>query len=279
MKAGALTRIASRALWSVVSLAESAAFVAYEASSHRGEQGGQRAGVRLAGEGGVQGCRGDVQESGRYLRSNKADQSAFDVLEGVVATKSTPDGADLKLSNYSTTAAMNGSIASANNATLATVAANYGLKTALPRHSGEDHAAGGRHQGGQCSPGGRHRRSAGLQACEPRRLHRGAAGLQGGRQRPDSVRPARWTRPVVSELCSAAMLLPCAATCPSVARNPGTGWLPRCCRRLPCSRPGPLLARKASEPGPAALRSVVQDLRDVAGDRFQTCLHMFSPLD
>ena len=26
---------------------------------HRGEQGGQRAGVRLAGEGGVQGCRGD----------------------------------------------------------------------------------------------------------------------------------------------------------------------------------------------------------------------------
>ena len=42
--------------------------------------------------------------------SNKADQSAFDVLEGVVATKSTPDGVDLKLSNYSTTAAMNGSI-------------------------------------------------------------------------------------------------------------------------------------------------------------------------
>ena len=34
--------------------------------------------------------------------SNKADQSAFDVLEGVVATKSTPDGVDLKLSNYST---------------------------------------------------------------------------------------------------------------------------------------------------------------------------------
>ena len=43
----------------------------------------------------------------------RADQSAFDVLEGVVATKSTPDGVDLKLSNYSTTAAMNGSIASA----------------------------------------------------------------------------------------------------------------------------------------------------------------------
>ena len=67
--------------------------------------------------------------------SNKADQSAFDVLEGVVATESTPDGVDLKLSNYSTTAAMNGSIASANNATLATVAANYGLKTVVDQHS------------------------------------------------------------------------------------------------------------------------------------------------
>ena len=103
-RAASSARIASRALWSAVSLAESAAFVAYEASSaasaleawsavmlasrlascaatkavagvylqrrvqavHRGEQGGQRAGVRLAGEGGVQGCRGDgAQESGR----------------------------------------------------------------------------------------------------------------------------------------------------------------------------------------------------------------------
>ena len=34
-----------------------------------------------------------------------------------------------------TTAAMNGSIASANNATLATVAANYGLKTVVDQHS------------------------------------------------------------------------------------------------------------------------------------------------
>ena len=42
---------------------------------------------------------------------------------------------DLKLSNYSTTAAMNGSIALANNATLATVAANYGLKTVVDQHS------------------------------------------------------------------------------------------------------------------------------------------------
>ena len=46
-----------------------------------------------------------------------------------------PDGVNLKLSNYSTTAAMNGSIASANNATLATVAANYGLKTVVDQHS------------------------------------------------------------------------------------------------------------------------------------------------
>ena len=52
-----------------------------------------------------------------------------------MATKSTPDGVDLKLSNYSTTAAMNGSIALANNATLATVAANYGLKTVVDQHS------------------------------------------------------------------------------------------------------------------------------------------------
>ena len=57
-----------------------------------------------------------------------------------MATKSTPDGVDLKLSNYSTTAAMNGSIASANNATLATVAANYGLKT-VDQHSLLDIAA------------------------------------------------------------------------------------------------------------------------------------------
>ena len=46
-----------------------------------------------------------------------------------------PDGVDLKLSNYSTTAAMNGSIALANNATLATVAANYGLKTVVDQRS------------------------------------------------------------------------------------------------------------------------------------------------
>ena len=119
--------------------------------------------------------------------SNKADQSAFDVLEGVVATKSTPDGVDLKLSNYSTTAAMNGSIAGHGGRQLRP---QDGGGPALPGHSGEDHAAGGGHQGGQRSPGGRHRRGAGLRAREQRRLHLGAAGLQGGRQRADRVRPA-----------------------------------------------------------------------------------------
>ena len=102
--------------------------------------------------------------------SNKADQSAFDVLEGVVATKSTPDSVDLKLSNYSTTAAMNGSIASANNATLATVAANYGLKTVVDQHSLDI--------------------AARITPLEARRLHLGAAGLQGRRQHPDCLRPA-----------------------------------------------------------------------------------------
>ena len=94
--------------------------------------------------------------------SNKADQSAFDVLEGVVATKSTLDGVDLQLSNYSTTAAMNGSIASANNATLArwpptTASRRWWTSNSLDIA----HAAGGGHQGGQ---------------------HR--------RQRPDCLRPA-----------------------------------------------------------------------------------------
>ena len=115
--------------------------------------------------------------------SNKADQSAFDVLEGVVATKSTPDGVDLerihRLSQQRHAGHGGGQLRPQD-----------GGGPALPRHSGEDHAAGGRHQGGQRSPGGRVRRSAGLRARKQRRLHRGAAGLQGGRQRADSLRPA-----------------------------------------------------------------------------------------
>ena len=52
---------------------------------------------------------------------------------------------------------------------------------ALPRHSGEDHAAGGRHQGGQRFSGGRVRRSAGLRAREPRSLHLGSAKMLASR--------------------------------------------------------------------------------------------------
>ena len=93
---------------------------------------------------------------------------------------------------------MNGSIASANNATLATVAANYGLKTVVGQHS-LDIAA-------RITPLEVDTKVAnallgavtGLQACKQGRLHLGAAGLQGGRQRPDCLRPAatlphRWT--------------------------------------------------------------------------------------
>ena len=79
-----------------------------------------------------------------------------------------------KLSNYSTTAAMNGSIASANNATLATVAANYGLKTVVDQHS-LDIAA----------------RITPLEVdTKVANALLGAAGLQGRRQRPDCLRPA-----------------------------------------------------------------------------------------
>eukprot|EP00439_Symbiodinium_sp_Y106_P019089 s6939_g2.t1 len=55
----------------------------------------------------------------------KANQSALDALQIEVNGKSTPASVDLKLANYPTSAAMNSSIASANNATLATVAATY----------------------------------------------------------------------------------------------------------------------------------------------------------
>ena len=82
---------------------------------------------------------------------------------------------DLKLSNYSTTAAMNGSIVSANNATL-TVAANYG--PALPGHAARitplevDTKVANALLGAVTAAALR----------EQRRLHLGAAGLQGGRR-------------------------------------------------------------------------------------------------
>ena len=61
----------------------------------------------------------------------KASQSALEALQVEVDGKSTPASVDLKLSNHPTTAAMNSSIASANNATLATVAATYALKSVV----------------------------------------------------------------------------------------------------------------------------------------------------
>ena len=61
----------------------------------------------------------------------KANQSALDALQVEVDGKSTPASVDLKLSNHPTTAAMNSSIASANNATLASVATTYALKSVV----------------------------------------------------------------------------------------------------------------------------------------------------
>ena len=63
--------------------------------------------------------------------ASKANQSALDALQVQVDGKSTPASVDLKLANHPTTAAMNSSIASTNNATLATVAATYALKSVV----------------------------------------------------------------------------------------------------------------------------------------------------
>ena len=60
--------------------------------------------------------------------AGKASQSALDALQLEVATKSTPASVDTKLQAFSNTAAMNLAIASANNATLASVASNYALR-------------------------------------------------------------------------------------------------------------------------------------------------------
>ena len=65
----------------------------------------------------------------------KANQSALDALQVEVDSKSTPASVDLKLANHPTTAAMTSSITSANNATLATVAATYALKSVVDQLS------------------------------------------------------------------------------------------------------------------------------------------------
>ena len=61
--------------------------------------------------------------------AGKVNQSALDALQLEVDGKSTPASVDTKLQAYSTTAAMNSAIASANNATLASVASTYALRT------------------------------------------------------------------------------------------------------------------------------------------------------
>ena len=63
--------------------------------------------------------------------ATKANQSALDALQVEVDGKSTPASVDLKLANHPTTAAMNSAVTSANNATLATVAATYALKSVV----------------------------------------------------------------------------------------------------------------------------------------------------
>ena len=61
----------------------------------------------------------------------KANQSALDALALDVAGKSTPASVDTKLQAYSTTAAMNSAITSANNTTLAFVASTYALQSVV----------------------------------------------------------------------------------------------------------------------------------------------------
>ena len=63
--------------------------------------------------------------------ATKANQSALDALQVEVNGKSTPASVDLKLANHPTTAAMNSAVTSANNATLATVATTYALKSVV----------------------------------------------------------------------------------------------------------------------------------------------------
>ena len=63
--------------------------------------------------------------------ATKANQSALDALQVEVDGKSTPASVDLKLANHPTTAAMNSAVTSANNATLAQVAATYALRSVV----------------------------------------------------------------------------------------------------------------------------------------------------
>ena len=61
--------------------------------------------------------------------AGKVNQSALDALQLEVDAKSTPASMDARLASYSTTAAMNSAITSANNATLDAVGSSYALRT------------------------------------------------------------------------------------------------------------------------------------------------------
>ena len=175
-----------------------------------------------------------LQSSLTTSLSNKADQSAFDVLEGVVATKSTPDGVDLKLSNYSTTATMNGSIASTNNATLATAAANYGLKTVVDQHS--------LHIAARITPLevdtkvanallGAVTAAAGLRACESRRLHLQASKADASALAYAPLSAVDTSSEVDSKIAAALLgAVTTAALRPSSARRTPARW-PSCSPR------------------------------------------------
>ena len=70
--------------------------------------------------------------------AGKANQSALDALQLDVNGKSTPASVELKLANHPTSAAMNNAVTSANNATLAQVAANYALKSTQDQQTAAD---------------------------------------------------------------------------------------------------------------------------------------------
>ena len=122
-----------------------------------------------------------------------AAAAALATTDGQVAAHGSSIAA---LQSLLTTGLSTRQIASANNATLATVAANYGLKTVVDQRS-LDIAA-------RITPleatllWGPSPPQRCLRARKPRRLYLGPAGLQGGRQRADrvpcrpSTLPHRW---------------------------------------------------------------------------------------
>ena len=103
--------------------------------------------------------------------SNKADQSAFDVLEGGCHKEHPgrcgPEAVQLQHHGGHERFHRLGQQRHAGHGGRQ-LRPQDGGGPALPGHSGEDHAAGGGHQGGQRSPGGRHRCGAGLRAREQR---------------------------------------------------------------------------------------------------------------